>query len=210
MTFHPAVTNDVANVPPPRYPKLEYAADTPCLTRTRIVYLDPGHGGEGGHGCRAYNGKWEKDANLALALEVKAHLEEEGVEVKMTRETDAEVPLYERARDAHKIKAACFVSIHYNAPAASKDPLTVRYRSVYSWNDLGKKLADSIAEAYAPCESLHANFAVTRSPEIPSCLVEADFLTHPDGCRDAFDPTVRDQVASQIAAGILNFLLDNQ
>ncbi|MBR4354551.1 MAG: N-acetylmuramoyl-L-alanine amidase [Kiritimatiellae bacterium] len=194
------------NEPPQRvYSRLEYSGEKPHVilkTMPPLVYLDPGHGGEKGHGCQGYDGRFESEANLLLALDVKAALERGGVQVLMTRDADVDVPLYERARHAHAIKADCFVSLHHNAPAPGKDVMT-RYRAVYSWNDLGKSLADQIAVALEPCQSLHANFAVTRSDEIASVLVEADFLTHPDGCRDAFDPVVRGQIANQIASGIL-------
>ena len=187
------------------YTKLEYAADFECTNRTKVVYLDAGHGGELAHGCKGYDGRWEKNANLLLTFDVKAALEARGIEVKLTRDKDINIPLYDRPRAAHAEKAACFVSLHHNAPAADKNPLEIRYRSVYSWNDLGKSLADKIAAAIGG-DSLHANFAVTRSPEIPSCLVEADFLTHPEGCAAAFDPEKRRALAEQIAEAIVEWL----
>ena len=197
-------------VPERVYTKLAYAADAPAarpLDRTApLVFVDPGHGGAGNHGCKGFDGRFESEANLLLALAVRDELAQAGLEVQMTREADVDVPLYERPRRAHELKADAFVSIHHNAPAADKDPLSVRYRAVYSWNDLGRELADAIANRLNPCDSLHANFAVTRSPEIPSVLVEADFLTHPDGCREAFDPEKRAAVARAIALGILDYL----
>ena len=187
------------------YVKLPYSGDEPhaiIQAMEPLVYLDAGHGGEKSHGCKGYDGRFESEANLLLAMDVKRELELLGARVLMTRTEDVDVPLYERARHAHAIKADCFVSIHHNAPAPGKDIMT-RYRAVYSWNDLGAALAESIAEAMAPCQALHANFAVTRSNEIASVLIEADFLTHPDGCRDAFDPEKRRALARQIAAGIM-------
>lgn len=194
------------NEPPERvYARLQYSGEKPhAIVRENrpLVYLDPGHGGEKSHGCKGYDGRFESEANLLLALDVKAELEALGAKVLMTRTDDTDVPLYERPRHAHEIKADCFVSVHHNAPAAGKDIMT-RYRAVYSWNALGEELAKDIAEAMAPCQSLHANFAVTRSDEIASVLIEADFLTHPEGCRDAFDPQKRRVLARQIAVGIM-------
>ncbi len=212
------------NEPPEKvYTKLEYAADTPYIhpqpslssvalakeeapQPSYLIYLDPGHGGDKNHGCRGHDGRYESEANLLLALDIRRHLEKSGVKVLMTREGDVDVPLYDRPREAHRIKAWAFVSVHHNAPGAGKDPLVTRYRAVYSWNDLGKKLADAIALELDPCQSLHANFAVTRSPEIPSVLIEADFLTHPEGCRDSFDPAKRDAIAAKIATAIVKYL----
>lgn len=212
--FGPDEIENTNAVPERVYTKLAYAADTPATRPadrvSPLVFIDPGHGGKKNHGCRGYDGRFESEANLLLALAVRDELIKADVEAMMTREDDSDVPLYERPRRAHELKADAFVSIHHNAPAAGKDPLAVRYRAVYSWNDLGQRLAVAIAARLAPCDSLHANFAVTRSPEIPSVLVEADFLTHPDGCREAFDPERRAQIARAIAQGILDWLAANR
>ena len=51
------------------------------------VVIDPGHGGNdpGGIGV---SGVLEKDVNLSVALFLKENLEQQGIEVVMTRETD--------------------------------------------------------------------------------------------------------------------------
>ena len=49
---------------------------------------------------------------------------------------------------------------------------------------------------------MHANFAVTRNPEIPSCLVEADFVTSPAGEESIWNAARRRLVAEAIADGI--------
>ena len=57
--------------------------------------------------------------------------------------------------------------------------------------------------------SLHANFAVTRNPEIPSCLVEADFITSPEGEEAIFNNERRGVLARAIADGIEDWLADD-
>jgi N-acetylmuramoyl-L-alanine amidase len=49
---------------------------------------------------------------------------------------------------------------------------------------------------------MHANFAVTRNPEIPSCLVEADFVTSPEGEEAIWNAERRSIMAEAIASGI--------
>jgi N-acetylmuramoyl-L-alanine amidase len=49
---------------------------------------------------------------------------------------------------------------------------------------------------------MHANFAVTRNPEIPSCLVEADFVSSPEGEEAIWNAERRARMAKAIAAGI--------
>lgn len=195
--------------------KLAYAGDVP---RPRpfgkspgeiTVFVDAGHGGAKDLGAISPHGGNEKDVNLLLAKAVRAALEGLGYHVVMTREDDRAVPLYERPRAAHEMGADAFISIHHNAPSADGDAASIRYSAVYAWNPIGEELAKAIATRMAASQEegfpsrgvLHANFAVTRSPEIPSCLVEADFITHPAGEEAAWSSAVREKVAASIAAG---------
>jgi len=50
--------------------------------------------------------------------------------------------------------------------------------------------------------TMHANFAVTRNPEIPSCLVEVDFVTSPEGEEAIWNVARRKRIAKSIALGI--------
>lgn len=52
-----------------------------------------------------------------------------------------------------------------------------------------------------------ANFVVLRSPEIPSILFEAGYLTNPGDSRRLDDPETRGQVAEALADAIVAFLL---
>ena len=201
----------------PVYKKLPYAADeakkhpsgkTPGET---TIAIDPGHGGEKDTGATSPHGHFEKDANLALAFEVRRALEALGYKVKMTRETDRPLVLTDRARIAcGEDGADAFVSIHHNSTPYDRDPRLARYTSVYEWNAIGKALAEKIsARVGAALEGdvenrgvLHANFAVTRNPEVPSCLVEADFLNTPEGEEAVWNGVRRRKIGEAIAAGI--------
>ncbi|MCR5413122.1 MAG: N-acetylmuramoyl-L-alanine amidase [Kiritimatiellae bacterium] len=210
--------------PPPRvYEKLPYASDEPqkhprgkkpCDT---LLFLDPGHGGSKDTGAVSPHGFFEKDANLALAKDVRTELLKMGYRVEMTREGDVALQLTERPRKACEMKADAFVSIHHNAPACTTDPRKVRYTAVYAWNGIGEGLAGPISarmgKAVAPEIAnngvLHANFAVTRNPQVPSCLVEADFITTPEGELDIWTVSRRRKLASAIAAGIDDWCRQN-
>ena len=213
----PAVNADGTPVPPPErvYEKLEYAADSPRphpsgkKPEATLVYLDPGHGGSD-TGTLSPHSFPEKDANLRVAREVRKALEAKGDRVKMTRDSDVALVLTERARAAHAEGADAFVSIHHNAPGFGKDPREVRYHTVYSWNPLGEALAKEINARMAAAldgdipsnGTMHANFAVTRSPEIPSVLVEVDFITTPQGEEACWNVARRRLIGRAIADGI--------
>ena len=213
----PAATNRVpakAKV----YEKLSYAGDVPQPhpagrpASSLTVVVDPGHGG-GDTGATSPHGRFEKDANLRLAKAVARALRLRGFRVVMTREDDSFPALYDRPKVAHREKADAFISIHHNAPPFDRDPTRIRYQAVYAWNALGERLAKAInarmaaaAPDLANSGVLHANFAVTRNPEIPSCLVETDFITSSAGKAAAWDPVRITATAAAIADGVSDWL----
>lgn len=205
--------------PPKAYEKLPYARDEAQALPGKgpegvLIALDPGHGGDKDTGAMSPHGHCEKDANLALAKDVRTALEARGFTVMMTREEDVPLALAERAREACARNAHAFISIHHNAPGYATDPRKVRYFSVYEWNEIGKGLASAIAaragkalEGDIPSNGvMHANFAVTRNPQVPSCLVEADFITTPQGEEAIWNPPRRRKIAAAIADGVLDWV----
>ena len=200
------------------YKKLDYAADRAKPHPSGkspgeiTVVIDAGHGGHD-TGAMSPHGLPEKDANLRLAKAVRDELLRRGYRVVMTREDDTFVELYDRPKAAHGAKADLFVSIHHNAPGYASNPFAIRSQSVYAWNVLGERLAKAINARMAAADPalandgvLHANFAVTRNPEIPSCLIEADFITHPDGEGAVWDASRRPEIAAAIADGIADWV----
>ena len=214
-TFIVASRSTEPSQPERVYSKLEYAADVPRSRSTNrkpsdlTIVLDAGHGGQDS-GALSPHGLPEKDANLRLTRAVAAHLRAFGFKVLLTRETDIFIPLYDRPKLAHSSSADAFISIHHNAPGYANNPLTSRYFAVYAWNEIGEQLAQAISShanaAKLGLENkgvLHANFAVTRNPEIPCCLIEADFVTHPEGEFAIWgDVAHREKLAKAIAEGI--------
>lgn len=78
----------------------------------RRIVLDPGHGGEdfgtvGGELA-------EKALTLDIAQRLERLLEEDGLEVEMTRREDRAISLKDRAAQANQWQADLFVSIHIN------------------------------------------------------------------------------------------------
>src|SRR5215469_16110030 len=95
-----------------------------------VVVIDPGHGGTtkiGGsspNNASGPNGLLEKDVTLSLALLVEEWLNSMGtVQVILTRRTDTNLALVDRASVARDNNAALFLSIHLNSPA---DPVKDR------------------------------------------------------------------------------------
>ncbi len=205
--------------PPKVYGKLPYAKDEPQpkpigkRPQDMLIVVDPGHGGAKDTGAMSPHGFCEKDANLLLSMDVKRALEARGFRVLMTREEDVPLNLTERPRVACERNADAFISIHHNAPGYTTDPRKVRYTAVYEWNDIGRELASAIVarmetalEGDIPSRGvMHANFAVTRNPQVPSCLVETDFISTPEGEQAIWNPPRRRKIAAAIADGVIDW-----
>lgn len=79
-----------------------------------VLVIDPGHGGEN-LGAQ-YEGYTEKDMTLVVAEAMKAELEKyEGVEVYLTRETDQDMSIKDRAVFAGEKNADFLFCLHFNS-----------------------------------------------------------------------------------------------
>ena len=113
-----AVTASAAAAPPTAPPSRNLAGGFSIARQlglgvSRIV-VDPGHGGQD-PGARS-RGITEAEVVLDVALRLEKLLAEEpGVEVILTRRTDAYLPLEERTAMANREAADLFLSIHANA-----------------------------------------------------------------------------------------------
>lgn len=90
---------------------------------TRVVVIDPGHGGRD-PGTRGPGGTQEKDVVLGIARALARILTEvEDLEVHLTRDSDVLVPIWQRGELATEWKAGrhgVFISIHANAVPNSR------------------------------------------------------------------------------------------
>jgi N-acetylmuramoyl-L-alanine amidase len=80
----------------------------------RTIVIDPGHGGIE-NGAQGKFGTKEKDVTLGIGLKLKTIIERNlAYRVVMTRDTDIDRSLEERAAIANNNKAYLFISIHAN------------------------------------------------------------------------------------------------
>jgi N-acetylmuramoyl-L-alanine amidase len=101
--------------------------------KTRIVVIDPGHGGED-PGAIGPNGTREKDIVLAVARKLQKALDETGeFKAFLTRRGDYFVPLYDRVKIGMEYGADLFISLHANGNTSRQ----VRGTSVYCLSPTG-------------------------------------------------------------------------
>jgi len=88
----------------------------------KIVMIDPGHGGIDS-GAIGHEGSKEKHVVLEIANYIRHQLStHNNIEVRLTRESDHFIPLYQRVEIAHQHGASLFMSIHadgFTSPAAN-------------------------------------------------------------------------------------------
>jgi len=81
----------------------------------KAIVLDAGHGGKDAGAVGRRLKLKERDLTLAITRKLKNILEDNGIKVIMTRDSDNFISLQERARIANSSGADLFVSIHVNA-----------------------------------------------------------------------------------------------
>lgn len=149
----------------------------------RVICIDPGHGGSQ-VGADA-EGIYESDLNLAIALCVRDTLRQAGATVVMTRETDEDVPLEERARIANDAGAEVFVSIHQNI-TPENDSVNGAETWIYSADTadavtLGSHIQSCLtARTGSDDRGLYesSELAVLRLTQMTACLVECGFMSN--------------------------------
>lgn len=169
-----------------------------------LVVIDAGHGGA--NPGAVYNGRQEKDDMLALARAVGRILEQNGVQVYYTRNTDVYESPYQKAMEGNAVNADYFVSLHRNS-----SPYPNQYTGVETlvYNRYGEaaRLANNINTRLEAIGfenqgvNERQNLVVLNRTQMPAVLVEAGFI-NTDADNRIFDERF-DEMAQAIADGIL-------
>jgi N-acetylmuramoyl-L-alanine amidase len=184
----------------------------PATRGRTLVVIDPGHGGKD-PGAVGVNSIQEKHIVLAISQQVARILEQQGIQVRMTRDSDYFVSLPERSAMANRMNADIFVSIHANSAGASK-PQVSGYETYYFQN--GRALADTIHRNVIRRVDVRdrrvkqARFYVLRASNMPSVLLETGFVTGVEDASKLSNPNFQRQMAEAIAAGIVEYVRTNR
>ncbi|MDQ6655232.1 MAG: N-acetylmuramoyl-L-alanine amidase [Verrucomicrobiota bacterium] len=202
------------------------------LGKFTTVVIDPGHGGIEQGAASSFG--HEKEFTLDVARQLKPLLEAKGLHVVMTRDSDQQVPLPERARIANSTRDCIFVSIHFNAtdtnsaangfeiyslsprgaPSTQDNMLMAHFANPQNGTPVD---AASLALSTSVYHSMlaympefdrgikRARFAVLRLTQVPAILVEGGFLTERQESREIANPEWRGKLAHAIAVGIENY-----
>lgn len=183
------------------------------------IALDPGHGGYDG-GARAHDsGRWEKEINLEIALEVEKELVSRGATVVLTRREDLclavgdtatkqrkRADLQARVDIAKEAKADVFLSIHLNEyrSRSQSGPQVFYQRGGEDGRLLAGVLQAAMIRGLAPKKERKAmagDYYVLRSA-IPSALVECGFLSNGEEEKLLLSPAYHRRIAVSLADGL--------
>lgn len=200
----------------------EYVNGSNVKTMERCVVIDAGHGGDD-PGKIGINDALEKEINLQIAFRVKEYLEQNDVQVIMTRETDE--GLYDRTASNKKVQdmkrrleiideaaPEVTVSIHQNSyPEESIHGAQVFY---YNGSVEGQKLAQKIQEQFIKKvdgenkRQIKANdsYYLLKKTATPIVIVECGFLSNYQEAENLCKEEYQEKVAWAICMGIMQYL----
>lgn len=148
------------------------------MTGVKKVFIDPGHGGTD-PGALGDNLR-ESDIVLSIAKKLGELLNNKGITVKYSRETDVFVGLAERAQMANEWGADLFVSIHANAYDGNSygTECYMHPNDTSETKQLSINVANTISSELGLYNRGHkeADFAVLRLSSMPAILIETAFI----------------------------------
>lgn len=172
------------------------------------VVIDAGHGGsdEGTAGGEVV----EKDINFSVAMKLKAVLEDNKIQVVLTRSSDENISLTRRTLAANKSSADFFISLHCNY--YEEDVQIAGLECYYSSREAGESraYAKSIIHAVSISDDIRAgdaktgDYYVLRYTRVPAVLVDMGFLSNDSERQKLSGDDYQEILSQKIAEGIFN------
>ena len=191
-------------------------------TDSRLVIIDAGHGGDD-PGKIGVDGVQEKELNLKMALALRDLLEQQDVEVLMTREDVG--GLYDERTSNKKVqdmrrrcelinreKPACVVSIHQNSyhEESIHGAQVFYYKTSKESGELAKILKKELARVVEPTNHRQAKandtYYLLKKTEAPTVIVECGFLSNWDECAKLQNEEYQAKLVWAIQMGVLKYL----
>lgn len=200
-----------------RAPRLRGGLFRSLLDGLTIV-VDPGHFPD--PGAVGPTGFPEKDANLAVALELARELERKGATVVLTRDAstpaDSAPGLNDRTNLAARLEADLLVSVHHNALPDGVNPFENNGTAVFYNHPQSLPLARAIQRELLEELGLPdfgiglGNLALVRATEMPAVLTEAAFMMIPEQEELLRTEEFQRREARAIRRGIERFLKESR
>ena len=155
------------------------------------IVIDAGHGGiDTGAGSGKYH---ESKYTLEYAIALRDALEEAGLKVKLTRESDVNIDHYgigSRTGIPYEVKAKLMLSLHLNSSGSSIQKGVEIYKAYYDNNDFAKTLADNIVNEVKTVYSNNPQNKVINGVYMRVYSKENIASLARDAKRDGYEPYV--------------------
>jgi N-acetylmuramoyl-L-alanine amidase len=172
-------------------------------TMSRIVVIDPGHGGRDSGAVDPRNHVPEAELALAIARRLRTELMQRGICAILTRTADLTVDLYHRPYLANEVGAELFLAIHLNMGEPREGGVETYYTHEASKGFASAVQAAVVSVMKRPDRGVKlANFVVTRETTMPSTLAEIGFIDQPDELALMRKDIVQQQLAVSLADAI--------
>ena len=201
--------------------KINIAIDRAKKLYSKVVVIDPGHGGHDS-GTLSNNGIYqEKNVVLSIGYTyLRNYLEDEDLKVYWTRKDDTFMTLKNRAAFAKKVDADLFISVHMNS--AGKNTSAKGTEVYYSTrnNTLQDNGLSSYIMASIFLKNITSNlkmsnrgvksnvFVVTNVNTVPAVLIEYGFLSNADDL-DKFSKLENQDKSAEILYNTIEEIFDN-
>lgn len=175
------------------------------------VMLDAGHGGSDPGAVGSSQKYTEAVLNIILVNKIKRELENIGATVIMTRTTDKNVSLDERAKQCYAVKPDVFISVHRNSSTSSS---AAGYEDYYFY-PFSYGLANAI---YGRASGNFGNrrgvkyypFRVTRMSCCPSVLTENGYISNSKEMEKIKSDRHNEALAKSTVRGIVDYFVSIQ
>jgi N-acetylmuramoyl-L-alanine amidase len=193
----------------------EISVKNPKDVYDKVLLLDAGHGGNdpGTNG----NGLIEKQLTLAVALKVQEHLEDSGIKVYLTRDSDTRPDNNVRAQTANQV-ADLMVSIHFNSAGTNTTANGTETLYQVHNNDNSSKLTSLKAAEIMQSSLIQAmgttnrgvkqrtDLLILNATTVPAILVEGCFFSNPGDALKISSAENQDIMAEAIADAIIEMM----
>ncbi|RYY28881.1 MAG: N-acetylmuramoyl-L-alanine amidase [Chitinophagaceae bacterium] len=185
----------------------------PLKSKNLTIAIDAGHGGANTGASGRITKILEKDYTLKFANELNKRLKRKGYKVFMTRTSDVDISMIDRALMLRRLNPDLLLSLHLNSSANVVIKGTSTYYRYIGFRPLSQTILKRLlALGLANFGNVGAfNFALSGPTEYPNCLVEIAFLSNEEDEKRIADPKFQKKVAKQIQKGVRDWLknLDN-
>ena len=172
------------------------------------IAIDAGHGGSNTGAAGKTSSILEKEYTLKFANQLNKRLQRKGIRTFMTRTSDVDISMIDRALMLRAQDPDLLISLHLNSSGnPSANGVSTYYRYIGFRPLTETILQRMLSLGLTNFGNVGAfNFALSGPTEYPNCLVEIAFLSNAEDEKKIMDPKFQKRVARQIYKGIKDWL----